>query len=329
MTQQGGLVVVAGPTAVGKSQLGVELAFAFDGEIISADSMQIYRGMNIGTAKITPGEMRGVPHWGIDIVDPDVPFSVANYRELADRWLADIWRRGRLPFLVGGTGLYIRAVTEEYQFTGFSGDPDFRKNLAEEARLKGPETVHQRLAEIDPATAGRLHPNDLRRVIRALEIYVYTGVPMSQTVSPSQGKTRFPTLKIGLTMRDRHLLYERIGRRVDRMLELGLVEEVKTLLAKGIRGDLISMQGIGYKEIIEYLQGRVSLEEATEAIKRGSRRYAKRQLSWFRRDPDIHWFEVDRLPWDRIRNDCFQLVKEFRHRLSNTDEIKEDGGTRP
>ncbi|WP_018133358.1 tRNA (adenosine(37)-N6)-dimethylallyltransferase MiaA [Effusibacillus pohliae] len=326
MRQQNGLVMIVGPTAVGKTKLGVELAAAFQGEVISADSMQIYRGMDIGTAKITPEEMKGVPHWGIDIVDPDTPFSVANYRKLAEQWLEDIWRRGRLPFLVGGTGLYIRALTEEYHFVEFAGDPEFRKELEEAARVNGQEFLHERLRKVDPVTAGRLHPNDLRRIIRALEIYEYTGKRMSN-VPPSKGATRFPTLKIGLTMQDRQLLYERINRRVDQMLAKGLVDEVQWLLANGIHSKLNSMQAIGYKEIIDYLEGRIPLAEAVEQIKRGSRRYAKRQLSWFRRDPNIRWFAVDRIAWNELYGACYRLVQEFQHQLANRVEIKEDGGS--
>ncbi|WP_096184199.1 tRNA (adenosine(37)-N6)-dimethylallyltransferase MiaA [Effusibacillus lacus] len=322
------LVVIAGPTAVGKTRLSVDLASAFVGEIISADSMQIYRGMDIGTAKISREEMNGVPHWGIDIVDPQIPFSVVDYRELADKWLSDIWNRGHLPFLVGGTGLYIRALTESYNFTDFAGDPEFRNRLAELARIHGPQVLHDRLREVDPESASRLHPNDIRRIIRALEIYEYTGKPMSVQVEPSQRKTRFPVLKIGLTMSDRELLYQRINQRVDAMVEKGLVQEVQSLLDRGIHKELISMQAIGYKEIISYLEGQVTLEEAIETIKLGSRRYAKRQLSWFRQDPNFHWLEVDRMSWDDLYERCYRLVQEFQHRFANTVEIKEDGGTR-
>ncbi|MFC4766400.1 tRNA (adenosine(37)-N6)-dimethylallyltransferase MiaA [Effusibacillus consociatus] len=328
MTQENGLVILVGPTAVGKTKLGVELASACNGEIISADSMQIYRGMDIGTAKITPEEMKGVPHWGIDIVDPDVPFSVSSFRELAHGWLSDIWKRGRLPFLVGGTGLYVRAVTENYNFSEFAGDPEFRHALEREAQQYGPEYLHKRLQILDPETAKRLHPNDLRRVIRALEVYEFTGIPMSQSVTPCERVTLFPTLKIGLTMNDREALYQRINQRVDVMMNNGLVQEVQTLLANGMHKELISMQGIGYKEIIDYLEGQGTIEEAVEKIKLGSRRYAKRQLSWFRRDSSIHWFEVDTMSWDQLYTGCLRLVKEFRHQLANTVEIKEDGGTR-
>lgn len=326
MRQKKGLVIVVGPTAVGKTQLSVKLASDFEGEIISTDSMQIYRMMDIGTAKISPNEMQDIPHWGINIVDPTEPFTVARYRELADQWLADIWGRGHLPFMVGGTGLYIRAVTEDFNFAETTSDSAFREELEETAKQEGSEYLHNLLQEKDPVTASRLHPNDIRRVIRALEIYKISGRPMSETVSDNNGETRFPTLKIGLTTRHRQVLYERINQRVDQMLEEGLVKEVKSLLAKGLNRNLISMQGIGYKEIIDYIEDRVTLQEAVETIKLGSRRYAKRQLSWFRRDPDIHWFEVDQLPWDQLYEASFRLVKEFTYRLSNTVEIKEDGG---
>jgi tRNA dimethylallyltransferase len=320
-------VIVVGPTAVGKTKLSVELASVFDGEIISADSMQIYRHMNIGTAKIRPDETNGVPHFGIDIVDPTESFSVMQFRELFDQWVEKIWLRGHLPFLVGGTGLYVRAATEEYNFTATEGNQLLRKRLEEEAKEKGSEILHQRLLEVDPVTAERLHPNDLRRIIRALEINELSGVPMSKQISPSQGQTRFPTLKLGLTLKDRETLYKRINQRVDLMLEQGLVKEVEELLMKGVHKDLISMQGIGYKEIIDFLENRITLQEAVELIKLASRRYAKRQLSWFRRDPQIYWFYVDQMSWSHLYDACSHLVQEFRHRFTNTVEIKEDGGS--
>lgn len=327
MINQQGLVVIVGPTAVGKSKLSVELAAECNGEIISADSMQIYRHMDIGTAKVTPDEMKGVPHWGIDIIEPEETFSVADYRELAENWLADIWGRGRTPFLVGGTGLYVRAVTEDYDFTDFAGDPQFRQKLEQEAMLSGSAVLHARLQQIDPATAARLHPNDLRRIIRALEIYEFTGQPMGEQVKQSDRHTRFPALKIGLTMRDRALLYDRINQRVDIMIEQGLLQEVEKLLEQGAHKELLSMQAIGYKEIMDFIENRKTIEQAVAEIKLGSRRYAKRQLSWFRRDPHIHWFEVDTMSWQELFAASFRLVKEFQHRFSNKVEIKEDGGT--
>lgn len=327
MIRQNGLVIVVGPTAAGKTKLSVELASVFDGEIISADSMQIYRNMNIGTAKIRDDETKGIPHFGIDIADPTESFSVMQFRELFDQWVEEIWSRGHLPFLVGGTGLYIRAATEEYNFAATEGNLLIRKRLEKEAKEKGTDFLHKRLQEVDPVTAERLHPNDLRRIIRALEINELCGVPMSKQVSASQGQNRFPTLKIGLAFNNRETLYERINQRVDRMIEQGLVEEVAELLKNGVHKNLISMQGIGYKEIIDYLENRITLQEAVDLIKLASRRYAKRQMSWFRRDPQIHWFFVDQMEWTHLSSTCSNLVKEFRYRFTNTVEIKEDGGS--
>jgi tRNA dimethylallyltransferase len=285
------LLIVAGPTAVGKTRLGVELAKRWNGEVISADSMQIYRGMDIGTAKITKEEMEGIPHWGIDLVDPDQPFTVADFRQYAEEKIREIDARGKLPILVGGTGLYVRAITDSLDFTEASIDRAFREMLQREAEEKGVESLHARLAQVDPPTARRLHPNDVRRVIRALEVYHLTGKPMSEAYEEAPEEPKYRMLMIGLTA-DRAWLYERINQRVDRMIEQGLVDEVKRLLRQGYHKNLTAMQAIGYKEIIDYLEGRMSLEEAIEEVKRGTRRFAKRQLSWFRREKRMHWLDV-------------------------------------
>jgi tRNA dimethylallyltransferase len=285
----GPLLVIVGPTAVGKTSLSLSMARGFRGEIVSGDSMQVYRHMDIGTAKVTAQERAQIPHHLIDIVDPDYPFSVEEYQRLAREAIEDIHRRGRLPILVGGTGLYIQSVTHGYLLPGVEGNPELRNALHRFADEEGNEKLWEKLRAVDPETAGRLHPNDRRRIIRALEVYEATGVPFSKLqrkVSP-----RYDMLWIGLTM-PRQRLYERINRRVDRMLEEGLVEEVEVLRKKGYHRDLTSMQALGYKEIMMYLDGEISLEEAVDAIKRGTRKYAKRQLSWFRRLPEVHWFDV-------------------------------------
>ncbi|MEW9033402.1 MAG: tRNA (adenosine(37)-N6)-dimethylallyltransferase MiaA [Planifilum fimeticola] len=288
---RGPLLVIVGPTAVGKTSLSLSLAGAFRGEIVSGDSMQVYRHMDIGTAKVTAEEREKIPHHLIDIVDPDHPFTVEEYQRLAREAIEDIQRRGRLPILVGGTGLYIQSVTHGYLLPGVEGNPELREKLHRFADEEGNEKLWEKLKAVDPETAVRLHPNDRRRIIRALEVYEGTGIPFSKLQRKSS--PRYDMLWIGLTM-SRERLYERINRRVDRMMAEGLVEEVEALRNKGYHRDLTSMQALGYKEIMMYLDGEISREEAVEAIKRGTRKYAKRQLSWFRRIPEIHWFDVNK-----------------------------------
>ncbi|MEW5762386.1 MAG: tRNA (adenosine(37)-N6)-dimethylallyltransferase MiaA [Bacillota bacterium] len=288
------LVVICGPTAVGKTEVGILVARRLGGEVVSADSMMVYRGMNIGTAKPTVEERQGVPHHLIDIVDPDTPFSVALYQHLAEKSIAAIHARGRLPLLVGGTGLYIRSVVDPYRFVA-GPDPALRRRLMEEARLEGPEALHARLAAVDPVAAGRIHPHNVRRVIRALEVYHQTGKPISSFQDAGrETASKYLLWMFGLTM-PREKLYRHIEERVDRMLAAGLVEEVQNLLKRGYRRHQVSMQALGYKEIAAYLEGELSLEEAVRLLKRNTRRFAKRQFTWFRRDPRIRWLDVDAL----------------------------------
>lgn len=283
------VLFIVGPTATGKSQAAVETALQLGGEIISADSMQIYRGMDIGTAKIPLAERRGVPHHLIDIVDPDQSFTVMEYQRLALQAIEEIVRRGRVPIVVGGTGLYVKSLTDGLDFTPAGEDPEYRRQLRMLAEREGPEFLHRRLQEVDPPTAKRLHPHDVRRVIRALEVYHLTGLPMSEAAGRHQPPIS-PVL-IGLTM-DRATLYDRINRRVLSMIEAGWIDEVKGLLERGYHRDLQSMQAIGYKELAAYLAGEMSLHEAIERIQRGTRRYAKRQWSWFRAQPGLVWLDV-------------------------------------
>ncbi len=283
------LLVLAGPTASGKTALSVELARRLDGEIISGDSMQVYRGMDIGTAKVRPVETGGIPHHLIDLFEPDHPFSVAEFQELASQAIREIASRGRLPVLVGGTGLYVRAVTDGYDFSAAEADPEFRQVLIAEAGEHGAPSLHRRLSRVDPGAAARIHPNDLRRITRALEVYHSSGKKISE-----QGKDqapRYDLLMIGLTM-PREELYRRINLRVRQMIEQGWVAEVAALLQKGYSPELTSMQALGYRELIDYQKGKVSLDQAVEVISRGTRRFAKRQLTWFRADPRIHWIDV-------------------------------------
>ncbi|UFJ42235.1 tRNA (adenosine(37)-N6)-dimethylallyltransferase MiaA [Brevibacillus humidisoli] len=284
------LVVIVGPTAVGKTALSLSLAERLDGEIISGDSMQVYRYMDIGTAKASPAEMAVVPHHLIDIVDPDEEYSVAHFQQMATRLIREINLRNRLPFIVGGTGLYIESVTHRFQFSEAEQDPELRERLRRMAEVEGLQSLHRRLADIDPITAERLHPNDVKRVIRAIEIYQLTGKRMADYQHRTE-HSPYDLYMIGLTM-DRELLYERINERVDHMIAAGLVEEVRQLLDRGYDPKLVSLQGLGYKELVPYLYGECSLEQAIAEIKKRTRRFAKRQLSWFRRMPEINWFDL-------------------------------------
>ena len=294
-----------GPTAVGKSELGLRLAEEFGGEIVSADSRQIYRGLDIGTAKPTAEERRRVPHHLLDVVDPDEVLTLAQYQELAYAAIDDILARSKVPFLVGGTGLYIKAVVEGWSIPRVPPNEKLREELYRLAELEGPEALHARLREVDPAAAARIDPRNVRRVVRALEVYAETGRPISELQRRSPPPYR--TLQIGLTM-EREELYRRIDARVERMIERGLVEEVRGLIERGYGLDLPAMSGLGYREIGLYLRGEIGLEEAIRLIKRNTRRFVRHQYNWFRLDdPDIHWFDALSEPYDQIR----QLVASF------------------
>ncbi|RAV20539.1 tRNA (adenosine(37)-N6)-dimethylallyltransferase MiaA [Paenibacillus contaminans] len=286
------LLVLVGPTAVGKTALSLEIAKSFGCEIISGDSMQIYRGMDIGTAKASPEERSVVPHHMIDIHDPDHSFSAAEFQERAHQLITEITERGGLPFIVGGTGLYVESLCYGFQFTDAGWDEPFRN--AQQAFLEehGEEALHEKLRQTDPASAERLHPRDHRRIIRALEVAHVTGKPLSAHLADQKKESPFDLCLVGLTM-DRAILYKRIEERIDVMIEQGLVEEVKGLLARGYNRSHISMQAIGYKEIIDFVEGNTDYERAVELLKRNTRRYAKRQLSWFRHMHDIQWVTVE------------------------------------
>lgn len=284
------VLVIIGPTAVGKTKLSIELAKRLNGEIISGDSMQIYRGMDIGTAKITMQEMEGIPHYLMDIKDPDESFSVAEFQELVRAKIAEINGRGKLPMIVGGTGLYIQSVIYDYQFSEAPADETLRTKFEERAKEIGNEALHHELSQIDPKSASQIHPNNVRRTIRALEIYYRTGKTMSQTQEVQQPEQLYDTALVGLTM-DREKLYDRINLRVELMVEQGLMKEVQKLYDQGLR-DCQSIQAIGYKEIYEYLDGHISFNEAIENLKKNSRHYAKRQLTWFRNKMDVQWFDM-------------------------------------
>jgi len=284
------LLVLVGPTAVGKTAISVQVARRLGAEIISGDSMQVYRGMDIGTAKITAAEMEGVPHHLIDVKAPDEEFSVAEFQERVDQLVREILDRGRLPMLVGGTGLYVRAVTQAYLFTEMEPDLDLRERLRQEEAVHGPGHLHRRLMAVDPAAAGRLHPNDTLRLVRALEVYELTGVPISATQTAAQSERRYDDLMIGLTA-DREVLYRRIDQRVDAMLQAGWVDEVRSLLGRYSPQER-SLGALGYKELVLYLRGLLTWAETRELIKRNTRRFAKRQITWFKREEHLHWLDL-------------------------------------
>ncbi len=285
------ILVVAGPTASGKTGLAVRLAKEFGGEVVSADSMQIYEYMNIASAKPTEEEMQGIPHHLLSIVSPFDPFSVADYVKRAKEAISDILGRGKLPIVAGGTGLYISSLVDNIQFAEETPDPTVRMRLLEEVEKKGIEPLYQRLQEIDPQAAENIHPNNTKRVVRALEIYETTGMTLTeQNLRSRQEPPAFSSFMLALSPA-RDVLYERIDRRVDEMVEMGLFQETKQLQAMGLTKTMQSMQGIGYKEAFDYLDGILTREECIQAVKQATRHYAKRQLTWFRRDSRYHWVD--------------------------------------
>ena len=285
------LVILVGPTAVGKTAASIGLAKALNGEIISGDSMQIFRGLDIGTAKITKEEMQGVPHHLIDIKEPWETFSVAEFKRLADEAIADIHARGKLPIIVGGTGFYINSVLYEYHFGEADTDEAYRAELEQYAEAHGNEALWNILQEKDPDSAAKLHSNDTKRVIRALEVLHVTGIPASERQSTVDKQTmRYNAVYIALNM-PREVLYDRINRRVDIMIQDGLEAEVRTALANGTEQDALSMTSIGYRQMIQYFNEEISFDRAVELIKRDTRHFAKRQLTWFRHDPNIQWVD--------------------------------------
>ena len=285
------ILCVVGPTASGKTDYAVELALKCGGEVVSCDSMQIYKHMDIGTAKPTADEMKGVKHHMIDIIEPNESFSVARFSEMARECIDDILLRGKMPVLCGGTGLYFDSTINNINFIQMDTDEEYRQYLASAAKEEGNEYVYKILKRVDEESAESIHPNNLKRVIRALEIYKTTGKKKSELDKEQLSEPLYEPEITGL-MRDREVLYDRINKRVDIMMEKGLVEEVSELIKMGIDTEATSMQAIGYKEIIEYLDGKTSLSDAVDKIKRESRRYAKRQLTWFKRNEKIHWINI-------------------------------------
>lgn len=292
------LVVLTGPTAVGKTKLSISLAKALNGEIISADSMQVYKYMDIGSAKITEKEMDGVPHHLIDVLSPFEEFHIVRFQELAKKAMEDIYNRGKTPVFVGGTGFYIQAITKDIDFTEGEEDKQYREELSRLAAEKGNEFLHEMLREVDKKSAEEIHANNVKRVIRALEFYKENGFPISQhNEEQKQNETPY-NLAYFVLNAPRDLLYERIDRRVDEMMENGLVKEVQKLKDMGCRWEMTSMQGLGYKEILSFLDGEIPLDEAVRILKRDTRHFAKRQLTWFRRESNVVWVDKDKFAFN-------------------------------
>ncbi|HLN11722.1 MAG TPA: tRNA (adenosine(37)-N6)-dimethylallyltransferase MiaA [bacterium] len=290
------LLVIAGPTAVGKTAIAVAAAGRLGAEIVSADSRTVYRGLDIGTAKPSRADRAAAPHHLLDVAAPDEVFTVADYQRLARAAIAEIRARGRVPMLLGGTGLYLRAVVDGVAIPAVAPDWPRRARLEEEERAGGAGTLHRRLAEVDPEAAAAIHPRNLRRVIRALELYERTGAP--RAAPRGEGAESAP-LMVALTL-DRGRLYARIDRRLDQMIADGLVDEVRRLLDAGVAPALPAMQGLGYKELVPHIRGEIGLLEAVERLRRNTRRYAKRQWTWFRADPRYRWIDVDDDPPDVV-----------------------------
>lgn len=306
------LIILTGPTAVGKTHLSIRLAKAVQGEIISADSMQVYRHMDIGSAKIRPEEMEGVPHHLIDCLNPDEDFNVVRFQEMAKEAMAHIYQRGHIPILTGGTGFYIQAITGDIDFTQHGEDNSYRLALEKKAAEEGAQSLHDMLQKVDPLSAQTIHANNVKRVIRALEFYNQTGQPISSHNLEQRQKTSPYQLAYFVLNDERSRLYQRIDQRVDEMISSGLVKEVETLKAMGCHPGMVSMQGLGYKEILAYLEGDCSLEEAVYILKRDTRHFAKRQITWFKREQDVEWFYKPDYEYqeEKILNGMLHSLKE-------------------
>ncbi len=307
------LLVIVGPTAVGKTEMSIKIAGELNGEIVSADSMQIYKYMDIGTAKVKENERKGIPHYMIDIVYPDEEFTVANYRTQSIKHIKDIHNRGKLPIVVGGTGFYINSLIYELNFARVEPNYDFRKKYLSLADKYGNNYIFDKLKKVDPKSAKKIHENDRKRVIRALEIYYETGKPRSYyDKNLRKLNDKFDLVMIGLTM-ERDKLYSRINKRVDVMIKEGLLDEVNMLLSMGYDKELNSMKGIGYEEIIEYFDGKLTLDAAIQLIKRNSRRFAKRQLTWFRRNNKIKWVSINN--FNNLDEICEYIMDYIKNKL--------------
>ncbi len=290
------VVCIVGPTASGKTALSVSLAEKISGEIVSCDSMQIYRGMDIGTAKPTAREMHNIPHHMLSVVEPSETYSAARYVKEAGKAVDDIISRGKLPIIVGGTGLYVDSLIKGTEFAAFHEDTEYRRELFALYEKKGAGYIHSLLEKVDPERAAQIHENNVKRVIRALEVYKASGQTITEHDEESKkSPPRYDAVYIGLMYEDREKLYERINRRVDEMMASGLYDEVKRIISQGISPEATAMQAIGYKELVAFLEGKCTEAAAVESIKQASRRYAKRQMTWFRRNEKINWIAVDKM----------------------------------
>lgn len=307
------MIILAGPTAVGKTAASIRLAKAVGGEIISADSMQVYRHMDIGSAKIRPEEMEGVPHYLVDVLEPEEDFNVVRFQQMAKAAAEEIYARGRIPIAAGGTGFYIQALLYDIDFTENDGDSSFRRKLEKTAEEKGGEYLHSLLQEADPEAALQIHPHNIKRMIRALEFHHQTGGKISEHNETEKEKESPYNFAYFVLTDDRSRLYDRIDRRVDLMMEEGLLDEVRFLKERGVRRDSTAMQGLGYKELYAFLDGEYPLEEAVRIIKRDTRHFAKRQLTWFKRERDVIWADKSVIGQDDDAVIDF-ILKELKNR---------------
>ena len=292
------IIVLTGPTSVGKTKASIGLAKVVGGEIISAESMQVYRHMDIGSAKIRRDEMEGIPHYLVDVLEPDEEFHVARFQQMAKQSMEQIYANGHIPIVVGGTGFYIQALLYDIDFSEGEENTAYRKELEAFANENGANALHDRLREVDPKSADEIHANNVKRVIRALEFYHQTGMPISQHNEEERKKESPYSFAYFVLNDERSRLYERIDRRVDKMIDEGLVDEVRALKLRGYDRKMVSMQGLGYKEILSYLEGECSLEEAVYILKRDTRHFAKRQITWFKRERDVIWLPKDQYNYD-------------------------------
>lgn len=295
------LIILTGPTAVGKTKASIRLAKALNGEIISADSMQVYKYMDIGSAKIRPEEMQGVKHYLVDELEPDEEFHVVRFQQMAKKAMDEIYAKGKIPIVVGGTGFYIQALLYDIDFTESNEDTSYREELESIANEFGAEYLHNMLKEVDSASAEAIHANNVKRVIRALEFYKLTGQKISEHNEKERAKESPYDFCYFVLNDERQNLYKRIDIRIDQMLEEGLLEEVTALKNKGYTKDMVSMQGLGYKEILDYLNGECTLEDAIYILKRDTRHFAKRQLTWFRRERDVIWVDKNKYAYDEAK----------------------------
>jgi len=313
------LIILTGPTAVGKTELSIQLAKAIGGEIISADSMQIYKHMDIGTAKIMPEEMDGVTHFLVDELEPDEEFNVVRFKEMADNAIEQIYSRNHIPIIVGGTGFYIQAILYDIDFTENANDDDgYRRELETIGEQNGAEYLHEMLKAVDEKSAINIHANNMKRVIRALEYFHQTGELISKHNEEQMQKQSTYNFIYFVLNNNRDILYDRINKRIDGMIEKGLIEEVKKLKSMGYTKEMVSMQGLGYKELLDYLDGAIELEEAIYILKRDTRHFAKRQLTWFRREPDVVWMD-----YSKYNNNCDEMLLKMLGLISEKDIINE------